>query len=144
MTASPLRQALSPSPSAWALSRAGNLGVTRGLSRVDFLRRNRFIRLLSLACLRLCRRRVPVPRDLDCKNEVEREASEEAVQDERIVDFLDSCEDAGQRAQEEVDHLYPSKVSNLVVCGTLEMDEEREKDLRQRRSTGRSHPPARS
>ena len=50
--------------------------------------------------------RIPVVHHLDGKNKVEDKASNESVKDEWVVDFLDGCEDAGERSGEVVKDLY--------------------------------------
>jgi len=51
-------------------------------------------------------RAVPVPQDLDEEDDVQGEAGDEAVQDERVWDFLEGGEDAGEGAEEVVDDLF--------------------------------------
>ena len=58
------------------------------------------LRHVDLMC-----RRIPVVDHLRCEHKVEREARNEAVQDERIVDLLEGGEDARERACEVVEDL---------------------------------------
>lgn len=55
--------------------------------------------------MRLGRRAVPVVSHLHSENGVEHEASDGSVQDELVVNFLKGSEDAGERAEEEVEDL---------------------------------------
>lgn len=61
--------------------------------------------LLPLS-LRLRRGRVPVVDHLQRQDGVEREASNEPVQDELVVHLLQGREDARERAEEVVEHLH--------------------------------------
>lgn len=53
----------------------------------------------------LGRRRIPIVHDLEEENGVEGETSNEAVEDKRIVDFLEGREDTGEGTEEVVDDL---------------------------------------
>lgn len=111
---------LSPAPSARAL--ASHVGVAGRSAARDCLlslllvccdgRRNRFVELLALSILR--GGRIPVVHDLQEENEVERKASNEAVEDERVVDFLEGGEDSRGGPQEVVDNLKELLVATMV------------------------------
>lgn len=49
--------------------------------------------------------RVPIVNHLDREHKVEDEASHKSVKNEWVVNFLDSCEDAGKRSGEVVEDL---------------------------------------
>ena len=86
---------LSPASCAWTLARG--IRIRRRSTARDGTRhflpvsRDGLFQLLRLRLLG--RGRVPVVHDLAEEDSVEGEASDEAVQDERVVDFLESCED---------------------------------------------------
>jgi len=98
---------LSPASSARALS--GGIRIRRRSSACNSLRhlllicRNRLLQLLGFGLLG--RRRVPVVYDLRKQDEVKGEASAEAVQDKRVVDFLQRSKNARERTKEVVDNL---------------------------------------
>jgi hypothetical protein len=100
---------LSPAPRAGALARSSGTGVRRrsatrhGARRLLAIARNRLVELLALC--RLGRGAVPVVGHLGGEDSVEHEASDEAIQDKRVVDFLQRGEDARERAKEVVDDL---------------------------------------
>lgn len=102
---------LSPAPGAGALashvgvagcSAAGNCLLCLLLACCD-RRCDGLVELLALGVLRGgC---IPVVNDLQEEDEVERKAGDEAVKDERVVNFLECGEDAGSGAEEVVDDL---------------------------------------
>lgn len=67
-------------------------------------------KLLALA-LGLLRRGVPVVDHLGSEDGVEREASDEAVEEDLVVDFLEGGEDTGEGPDEVVEHLQHESVS---------------------------------
>lgn len=88
---------------------ASNTGVRRHSAARDSahsflcIRRNRPLQFLgfgSLGCWR-----VPVVNDLEEEDGIEAEASNEAVQNEWVVDFLQRGKDARKRSEEVVDDL---------------------------------------
>ena len=113
---------LSPAPGAGAL--AGHVRVTSRSAAGDCLlslllvccdgRRDRLVKLLALSVLR--GGRVPVVHDLQEENKVERKASNEAVEDEWVVDFLEGGEDARGGTEEVVDDL-----GGLLVATTVDV-----------------------
>lgn len=78
----------------------GNSGAFRNRHLLDRSRG-----LLSLRLLLRLGRSLPVVEHLRRKDEVEREAGQVPVQDERVVDLLHGSEDAGERTGEVVEHL---------------------------------------
>ena len=98
---------LSPAPSAGAL--ASHVRVAGGSAAGDCLlclllvSCDGLVELLALGVLRSGR--VPVVHDLQEEDEVERKAGDEAVEDERVVNFLESGEDARGGAEKVVDDL---------------------------------------
>jgi len=86
---------LSPASCAWTLARG--IRIRRCSTARDGTRhflpvsRDGLFQLLRLRLLG--RGRVPVVYNLAEEDSVEREASDEAVEDERVVDFLESCKD---------------------------------------------------
>jgi hypothetical protein len=106
---SPGRREMNLSPASCARTLARLLRIRRRSSARDGARRfllvrcDRFLQLLRLGVLG--RRRIPVVYDLEEENSVEGEASNEAVEDKRIVDFLEGSKDTGEGAKEVVDNL---------------------------------------
>lgn len=102
--------ALSPTPGAWALPchirkrRSSSAGY--GTSRLLAVSRDWLLELRRV-CVLGCRG-IPVVYDLQEQNEVQHEACDKAVQNERVVDFLKRSEDAREGAEKVVDHLYDS------------------------------------
>lgn len=73
-------------------------------------------RLRSLSCARLARLgcgAVPIVQHLSGKNDVEAKAGDEAVENELVVDLLESCEDAREGTGEVVEDLV--RHQELVV-----------------------------
>jgi hypothetical protein len=100
---------MSLSPTSCARTLARGIRIRRCRSTRDgachflLVCRNGLVQLLRLRLLG--RGRVPVINDLAEENGVERETSNEAVQDKRIVDFLKGGKDAREGTKEVVDNL---------------------------------------
>lgn len=111
---------LSPSPRAGALTRGSSTGVRRRSAtrhrarRLLAVARNRLVELLALCSLG--RGAVPVVGHLGGEDGIEHEAGNKAVQDKRVVDFLQGGEDARERAKEVVDDLF----QHVSFCVTAE------------------------
>jgi hypothetical protein len=97
------------SPASCARTLARNIGI-RGSSSA----RHSACHLLAVCCNRffeidrlstLRGRGVPVVYHLQEEDEIQREARNEAVQNERVINFLKRGEDARERAEEVVDNL---------------------------------------
>jgi hypothetical protein len=106
---SPPSQKARSAPAARAGTLAGDIGVcSRGPAHISTCQilsicGNRHVELYALSVLGC--RRVPVVDNLEEEDEVEREACNKAIEDERVVDLLERGENTCERAEKVVDDL---------------------------------------